>query len=87
MASTSVHLPDDLRAQLDAMAARAGKTRNALIVEACRHLLEEALGEWPEDFFRNDQLTPADLAELRAGGREMDQAIKGARRSKRRAPL
>jgi predicted DNA-binding protein len=87
MATTSVHLPADVRENLDAIAARSGKTRNALIVEACRRLLDEALGDWPEDFFRNDHLSRADLTELRAGGRAMERAIQAARRSKRGAPL
>lgn len=87
MSSTSVHLPEDVRERLDELAARTGKTRNAFIVEACRRILDEALGEWPEDFFRNSRLSRSDLAELRAGGREMDQAIREGRRSKRGAPL
>lgn len=69
------------------LAARTGKTSDALIVEACRRIVDEAFGEWPEDFFRNDRLSRSDLAELRAGGRELDQAIVRARKSKREAPL
>ncbi len=87
MASTSVHLPDEVRERLDAMAARTGKTRNALIVEACRRIVDEALGGWPEDFFLEGRLSRADLAELRAGGEEMERSIREGRRSKRRAPL
>ncbi|MBK8256833.1 MAG: ribbon-helix-helix protein, CopG family [Polyangiaceae bacterium] len=87
MASTSVYLPEDVRERLDAVAARTGKTRNALIVEACRRVVNEALGEWPEDFFLETRLSRSDLAELRAAGAEMDQAIREGRRSKRKAPL
>ena len=64
-----------------------GKTPDALIVEACRRIVDESPDAWPEDFFRDDRLSPSDLAELRAGGRALDQAIRRARRSKREAPL
>ncbi len=49
MASTSVHLPDDLVAALDRLAAERGVSRNRLIVESCRRLVAGRV-EWPEGY-------------------------------------
>jgi len=54
MASTSVHLPRDLIASLDALAARRKVSRDRLIAEACERLIREHQGEWPKDFFLNE---------------------------------
>lgn len=87
MASTSVYLPDGVKAALDRVAARTGKTRNRLVVEACEALVRATGGEWPAGFFENEHLSPRDLAELRKGADEMARVIRGARRNRRSPPF
>lgn len=87
MPSTSVHLPRDLVATLDALAARRRLSRNRLILEACERLVQQDAGEWPEGFFANDDLSPSDLRELRAAGRALEAATRRLRRSRRRSPF
>jgi Ribbon-helix-helix protein, copG family len=87
MPSTSVHLPGDLVASLDALAARRRVSRNRLILEACERLIQQDPGEWPRDFFRNDDLSPADLRELRMGGRAIEAATRRLRRNRRGSPF
>ncbi len=87
MPSTSVHLPLDLVATLDALAARRRVSRNRLILEACERLVQQDAGEWPEDFFANDDLSAADLRELRAAGRALESATRRQRHNRRRSPF
>ena len=87
MPSTSVHLPQDLVATLDALAARRRVSRNRLILEACEHLVRQDAGEWPEGFFANDDLSAADLRELRAAGRALEAATRRQPRNRRRSPF
>ena len=87
MPSTSAHIPSELLARLDDIAARRGTSRNRLIVEACELLAEEDRGEWPAGFFSNEDLGHEDLEVLRAGAKEMTQHIQTARRSRAAAPF
>ncbi len=87
MPSTSVHLPQDLVATLDALAARRRVSRNRLILEACERLVQQDAGEWPEGFFANDDLSAADLRELRAAGRTLEAVARRMRRNRRRSPF
>jgi len=87
MPSTSVHLPHDLVVTLDALAARRRVSRNRLILEACECLVQQDAGEWPEGFFANDDLSAADLRELRAAGRALEAASHRLRRNRRRSPF
>ncbi len=79
MARTSVHLPRDLIASLDALAARRRVNRNRLIAEACERLIREDHGEWPKDFFMNEDLTPPELRTLRAAGRGLEFVLRRRR--------
>jgi hypothetical protein len=58
-----------------------------MVVEACQRLVAEDLGEWPPGFFDAAHLSAQDRKELRAAGREMEEAIRKARRSRRRPPI
>lgn len=87
MASTSVHLPDALVERLDALAEQLGMSRNRVILKACEDLLNEARGEWPQGFFRADDLSAEDLAELRDAALEAETAIYQARRDRQVPPL
>ena len=86
MASTSVHLPRDLIASLDAMAARRKVSRNRLITEACEKLVQEDSGKWPMDFFRDEDLSPSELRTLRAAGRRLESVLR-RRRNRRGSPF
>lgn len=87
MASTSVYLPEHVKVGLDRVAARTGKTRNRLVVEACEALVRATGGEWPPGFFENDDLTPRDLAELRKAGDELARVLRDSRRNRRSPPF
>jgi predicted transcriptional regulator len=87
MSSTSVYLPPEVLAGLDRLAKREQKSRNRLIVDACRALLEADRGEWPENFFDEGGYSQEELAELREAAREMLDAIEGSRRSKSDSPF
>jgi len=86
MASTTIHLPRDLVASLDALAARRKVSRNRLIADACESLVREDLGRWPQGFFSNEDLSAADLRTLRAAGRHLEGVI-WRRRNRRGTPL
>jgi len=87
MPSTSVHLPHDLVATLDAVATRRRVSRNRLILDACERLVQQDVGEWPEGFFANDDLSAADLRELCAAGRGLEAATRRLRRNRRGSPF
>lgn len=87
MPTTTIHLPSDLLRALDAVAARRKATRNRLVVEACRRLVDEDLGEWPPGFLEMKHLTPRDRKTLRAGGKEFERIILTSRRSRRKPPF
>ena len=87
MPSTSVHIPHDLVVTLDALATRRRVSRNRLILEACERLVQQDAGQWPQGFFANDDLSPADLRQLRAAGRALEAAIRRLRRNRRRSPF
>ena len=87
MGSTSVHLPDNLLKELDELAAESGTSRNRLIVRACQVLVTATRKSWPAGFFRDDHLDERDLAELKAGGKELLEAITRTRRSRKKVSL
>jgi hypothetical protein len=79
MASTSVHLPQDIVNRLDRLAQRLKTSRNSLIVQACTMLLEQDAGDWPEGFFDNDHLSASEVRELHEGAAKMRQSVETAR--------
>ncbi len=86
MTRTSVHLPRDLIASLDALAARRKVRRNRLIAEACEKLVREDPGKWPKNFFAKEDLSPSELRILRAAGRELGGVLR-TRRNRRGSPF
>lgn len=86
MPNTSVHFPQLLLAGLDRIAAERGISRNRLIVESCRRVVDERAC-WPAGLFSNDHLSDAELQELQRGEREFLEAIDGDRRSRARSPF
>ncbi len=63
MPNTSIHLPQALLPGLDRVAAERGISRNRLIVESCRRVVEER-SCWPPELFSNDHLSDVELQEL-----------------------
>ena len=87
MPTTTIHLPSHLLRALDGVAARRKASRNRLVVEACRRLVEEDLGEWPRGFLEMTHLSRGDRRKLEAAVTEMKKAVKAARRSRRTPPF
>jgi len=71
---------------MDRLAEERGMSRNGLIVESCRDALRTRR-EWPAQLRSNDHLSARDLAELRAGAKDLEAAIMASRRSRRTAPF
>ena len=86
MANTSIHLPESLLEELDRLAAERGVSRNRLIVESCRRVVDER-SCWPEGLFSNDHLTEQDLKQLRQGERAFQEAIEAGRKSRASMPF
>jgi hypothetical protein len=86
MPSTTVHIPDRLLAELDAVVKDKGISRNRFIVEACRNALENEAGRWPDDFFETD-IEATDLNLMREGVDEMEHAIIKSRRNRKSISL
>jgi predicted transcriptional regulator len=86
LTKTSIQLPPDLIASLDALAARRRVSRNRLIAEACKKLVREDPGEWPQGFFTRNDLSAADLRTLRAAGRGLESVLR-RRRNRRMSPF
>ncbi len=87
MARTTLQLPQGLLEKLDEIAKLRGTSRNRLIVDACRGLIEQDRGQWPEGFFADERLSPEDLEELRAGADWMMDLIRSDRRSRSTPPF
>ena len=86
MPNTSVYFPQSVLAGLDRIAAERGVSRNRLIVESCRRVLQERTC-WPESLFSNDHLSEADLQLLREGEDGFLDAMTAARRNRVRPPF
>ena len=86
MANTSIHLPESLLEELDRLAAERGMSRNRLIVELCRRVVEER-SCWPEGLFSNNHLTEQDLKQLRQGERAFQEVSEVGRKSRASTPV
>jgi len=87
MASTSVHLPSDLLERLDRLARETGSSRNRLIVQACETYVDQARGEWPEDFFSVRRIGRAALKELHDSLHDWIHQLESTRRNRARTPF
>lgn len=83
MPNTSVSFPESVLSGLDRVAQERGMSRNRLIVESCRRVVEERT-RWPADLFSNNHLSQPDLQLLRDGQDAFLDAISGARRGRAR---
>ena len=86
MPNTSVHFPTALLERLNRLSAERGVSRNALIVESCRRMVEER-SAWPERFFEDDHLTRAELTELRNSDKTFLDEIRKARKTRKSPPF
>ena len=86
MPNTSVYFPQSVLAGLDRVAGERGMSRNRLIVESCRRVVEERT-RGPAGRFSNDHLSKPDLQLLRDGQEAFLDAISGARGSRARSPF
>ena len=87
MASTSVHLPNELLERLDRMARESGRSRNRLIIEACEAFVARARDNWPEGFFSGGELDPADVRALQGSLAEWLKGLESSRRNRSREPF
>ena len=85
MPNTSVYFPESVLSGLDRVAEERGMSRNRLIVESCRRVVEERT-RWPADLFSNDHLSDAELQELQEA-EDFLETIEDARHSRTRPPF
>lgn len=81
MASTSVHIPEDLVDALDRIAAERGVSRNRVIVEACRRVVRER-DRWPTGFFSNDHLASDEIDEIERSAESFLEPVVASRRNR-----
>ena len=73
--------------RLDRAAAAQKKSRNRLVVEAIERLLAEDNDRWPDDFFDDARLSPADRRALRQGANELRGVVAASRKNRRAPPF
>ena len=81
MPSTTVHLPDDLLAEIDRFVKREGISRNKFIIKACETALKRNAGKWPGDYFASGK-SDEDKLLLHEAVEEMKRAILRNRKSR-----
>jgi hypothetical protein len=81
VATTTVHIPDQLLARIDREARAQGLSRNRFVIAACVDALGRHAGQWPEGFF-DTGLSPEDEHLLRAATAEIERAITSQRRNR-----
>ena len=81
VATTTIHVPDDLLAMIDRAAKSRGTSRNRFILEACRDSLSRNGGEWPMELF-DARGTADDRALLAQATEELERTVMAARRNR-----
>jgi len=87
MASTSIHLPEELIERLDRLARESDKSRNRVIREACEAYLAGAREEWPEDFFSSARLARSEVKMLQESLEEWLEVLQSSRRNRTAEPF
>ena len=82
VATTTIHVPDDLLRDIDRAAGAAGTSRNRFVIAALREALAHSGGDWPEGFFSNR--TSADQQLLDEASADLERNVL-ARRANRGA--
>ena len=80
MGSTTVHIPDDMLARIDAIARRRGTSRNRVVLASLEAEIVRDSGEWPDAFFAPPG--DAERAVLAEATREIEDVIAGSRRNR-----
>ena len=86
MPNTSVYFPQSVLSGLERVAEERGMSRNRLIVESCRRVVDERT-RWPANLFSNDHLSQPDLQLLRESQDAFLDAISSARGSRAGSPF
>ena len=84
MASTTVHIPDEILQRVDAIARRRGISRNRVVLTSLEAEIARDSGEWPDTFFTAPS---ADERELLAEATRELEALTTSRRRSRGAVL
>ncbi len=80
MPSTTIHFPQEILDDIDRAANNNKISRNKFVIEACRRILAEKQGSWPEGFFSTPGPDGGELLETSV--KEMEQAIFSSRRNR-----
>ena len=81
MGTTTIHVPDNLLADIDHAASSSGMSRNRFVIEACREAVHRFGGEWPDGFFTIPG-SSSDHELLAEATRDMEREIESARRNR-----
>jgi len=81
VATTTIHVPDDLLRAIDRASSSLGISRNRFVLQACREALEREAGDWPEGFF-DAALEQADAQLLVEASLELDREVRSQRRNR-----
>lgn len=87
MATTSIHIPGDLLEKLDQLARDKGISRNRLIVESCRLVVERHRERWPPGYLEGAHLDDKDREILAESAHDFLSAIERSRASRAEAPF
>lgn len=87
MATTSLHLPADLLAKLDQLASDRGISRNRLIVESCRRMLDSHRSQWPPGYLEGAHLDDEDRRVMAECAADFLDVIRQHRSSRSEAPF
>jgi len=87
MASTGVHLPEELIERLDRLARESDRSRNRVILEACEAYLAGARKEWPDDFFSNMRFARSDVKIFQKSLEEWLETLQSSRRNRTAEPF
>lgn len=80
MATTTVHIPDELLRRIDRAAQSLGVSRNRFVLAACSDALDRQAGEWPEGFF--DPPGAEEQRLLEEATKALEQDVLASRRSR-----
>lgn len=80
MGSTTVHIPDEMLARIDAIARRRGMSRNRVVLASLEAEITRDSGEWPDAFFAPP--SDAERTVLVEATREVEDIIAGSRKNR-----
>jgi predicted transcriptional regulator len=84
---TSIHLPGELLERLDRLAADLGTSRNRLIADCCRELVERHRQQWPPGYLDGVHLGSGDADVLNESAESFVGEIERTRRNRGDSPF